>query len=102
MVDRIAADNRIEAGGVEGEFAHVRRRDCGALLHAGGLQVCKQPVLRTRPRSEMLFERMSKEVQRDERCLRARLQYHYRRSASSCPQVEDPSCTRAEKALRRQ
>jgi len=46
MIHRIGADDGIEAAWLERKFAHVGSRDTSALVHAGGLEVGEQALLR--------------------------------------------------------
>ena len=56
VIDRVGADDRIEAGRFKGQLSHISRRDGRALIHTGGLEVREQPLLRRLANSEVLVE----------------------------------------------
>src|SRR5205809_26971 len=76
VIDRILADDCIEGSAFEGKFAYVSGLDCGPLVHARGFQGCKQALLRTLTPREVLFERISEDIQLDNTRLRTRSEDH--------------------------
>ncbi len=92
MIDRIGADDGVEARGFEGKFPHVGGFDRGSLVHAGRLQVLQQAFLRARPVAEVRIEGISEQIERDQPRLRTRRENHDGRAACSSAQVEHPAC----------
>jgi hypothetical protein len=67
VIDRIRADDCIESCGFERMFAHVCGLDGGSSLYTGGFQVGEQSLLWALAMTEVPFERVTEEIQRDKR-----------------------------------
>ena len=62
MIDRIRADDRVEARGFEWQLPHIGGLDGGALIDTSGLQILQQPLLGALSGAEVRVEGVAEEI----------------------------------------